>query len=82
RRNDGIETTYVNGSGGATDNWDSNIMAWPKPESGTAFSLDYTTDDKYTVEWDVTKGSFLDGRTITVTEGVSGYTHPTTPTTP
>ncbi len=79
RRNDGNATTYVNGSGGATDNWDSNIMAWPTPESGgktTAgeFTLSYGSD-KYSVSWKVEKGSFLDGEIITVTEGESGYTH-------
>ena len=78
KRNDGNTTTYVDGSGGTTDNWDSDIMAWPTPESGGEtsageFDLDYNADDEYEVEWEVEKGSFLDGRIITVTEGESGY---------
>ena len=75
RRNDGNATTH----GGASSNWDDDIMAWPTPESGgktTAgeFTLSYGSD-KYSVSWKVEKGSFLDGEIITVTEGESGYTH-------
>ena len=73
RRNDGIATTH-----GASGNWDDEIMAWPTPESGGEttdgeFTLSYASD-KYSVSWKVEKGSFLDGRTITVTEGEAGYT--------
>lgn len=80
KRNDGNYTDE--------DNWDSDIMAWPKPESGHVaeddddedgkFTLSYASD-KYSVSWKVEKGSFLDGEIITVTEGESGYTHTTTP---
>jgi prepilin-type N-terminal cleavage/methylation domain-containing protein len=69
RRNDGIATTY-----GASGNWDDEIMAWPKPESGGApesgggFTLDYE-GDLYKVSWTVTKGSVANGCLQTVTEG-------------
>lgn len=70
KRNDGNYTDE--------DNWDSDIMAWPTPESGDEddgkFTLSYESD-KYSVSWKVEKGSFLDGEIITVTEGKSGYTH-------
>jgi len=46
KRNDGNATTYVDGPGGATDNWDTNIMIWPSAQSydsavsgGADFSL-------------------------------------------
>ncbi len=77
RRNDGNATDY-DPDDTEDDSWDDDIMAWPTPESGgktTAgeFTLSYASD-KYSVSWKVEKGSFLDGRTITVTEGEAGYT--------
>jgi prepilin-type N-terminal cleavage/methylation domain-containing protein len=74
KRNDGNYTDE--------DNWDDDIMAWPTPESGGEtpageFALAYNPEgapDLYVVTWEVEKGSFLDGRTITVTEGEAGYT--------
>ncbi len=63
RRNDGNATTD-----GASGNWDDKIMAWPTPESGGKFELDYTSD-KYVVKWTVSKGSVAKGETITITEG-------------
>ena len=65
RRNDGNETTH----GGTSSNWDDDIMAWPTPESGDEFELDYITGDKYEVTWTVSKGSVADGNLQTVTEG-------------
>lgn len=70
RRNDGNATTYVDGSGGATDNWDSNIMAWPTPESGDEFTLGYDDeDDLYKVTWEVEKGSVAKNCEQEVIEG-------------
>ena len=76
RRNDGIATT--------SSNWDDDIMAWPTPESGTAFTLDYNPDpddipgtevvnDLYVVSWTVTKGSVHDTETLFVIEGTADY---------
>ena len=65
RRNDGNEIIH----GGASDNWDDKIMAWPTPESGGDFTLEYNDDDLYEVSWEVEKGSVANGETITITEG-------------
>lgn len=72
RRNDGNYTD--------DDNWDNNIMAWPTPESGTAFTLKYNppaaelpdgadADNLYVVTWKVSKGSVAEDKTITIIEG-------------
>ena len=67
RRNDGNATTH-----GASGNWDDEIMAWPKPESGDEvngkFTLSYDSD-KYSVSWKVEKGSVAKNCDQEVIEG-------------
>lgn len=76
RRNDGNATVYDPAD---TDkhSWEEDIMAWPTPESGDEFELDYITDDKtgdkYVVTWTVTKGSVHDKDELIVIEGTAGY---------
>jgi len=72
RRNDGNETVY-NPADTEHDSWEEDIMAWPTPESGGEttdgeFTLSYDSD-KYSVSWEVEKGSVAKGETIIITEG-------------
>lgn len=79
RRNDGNATVY-DPTDTEHDSWDDDIMAWPTPESGTAFTLQYNPDEAdlpddadadnlYVVTWTVSKGSVAKDKTITIIEG-------------
>ncbi len=61
-RNDGKDTVH----GGASDNWNANLMAYPSPKNGDEFALTKTSG-KYEVSWKVETGTYKT-KTATVKE--------------